>query len=325
MPCNASHLILALETALLHPPSAARFLCPRTLDLLFVPPAHLTTPRVRLHSVPVRVALLQIAITDDESVDDRVTRVLAATDEVARDHDVVVLPELWPIGAFATDLVSQHAIDLSHELPIALGDIAARHSTWVFGGSIPELRPHTATGYSNTALVHDPDGALAGIYRKMHLFGFNGGETSVMTAGSEVLVLDTPLGRTGLATCYDLRFPELFRAMIDLGAEAFVMPSGWPERRLYHWQALARARAIENQAYFIGCNQSGTHSGVPMAGHSLVVDPQGEVLAEAGPDEQVLHVDIDPTRVAAWRAAFPALADRRSLLAEHRTTLPTEG
>lgn len=262
-------------------------------------------------TVPVRVALLQITVTDEESVDDRIARVLAATEAVAADHDVVILPELWPIGAFATELVSDHAVELSAALPVALGEIAARQNAWVFGGSIPERRDAALGHFANTALVHDPDGALAGVYRKMHLFGFNGGETTVMTAGSELLVIDTPLGRTGLATCYDLRFPEMFRAMVDLGAEVFVMPSGWPERRLAHWQVLARARAIENQAYFLGANQSGTHSGVPMAGHSLVVDPQGEVLAEAGPAEQVLHVDVDPARVATWRAAFPALADRR--------------
>ena len=90
-----------------------------------------------------------------------------------------------------------------------------------------------------------------------------------------------------------------------------MIPSGWPERRQAHWQVLARARAIEDQAYVLGCNAAGTHAGVPLAGQSLVIDPQGEVLAEGGSGEEVLSVTIDPTRVAAWRDAFPVMDDRQ--------------
>ncbi len=160
--------------------------------------------------------------------------------------------------------------------------------------------------------MFDPGGRLVGRYRKVHLFGFNGGETTIMSSGGPTpQVVACPLGATGLATCYDLRFPELFRGLVDSGAQSFVIPSGWPERRITHWQALARARAIEDQAFVLGCNQVGTHAGVPLGGVSLVIDPQGEVLAEAGAEEQVLSVSVDPERVTAWRAAFPALADRR--------------
>mgnify|MGYP003847780571 CR=1 FL=1 len=132
-----------------------------------------------------------------------------------------------------------------------------------------------------------------------------------MSGGDELFVVETPLGATGLATCYDLRFPELFRALTDGGASAFLLTSGWPTPRIEHWDILTRARAIENQAYVLACNESGTHGGVPIAGGSMVIDPQGEVLAEAGPGEEILSVGIDPARVAAWRGAFPALEDRR--------------
>lgn len=263
--------------------------------------------------VSVRVALLQLGISDDEPVAERIPRVLAMAEEVAADHDVIILPELWPIGAFAVELVPVHAEPLEGPLCRALGRVASATGAWVFGGSFAErvVADNGEIDYFNTSVAFGPDGALAGAYRKVHLFGFNGGETTVMSSGGDVVVVDAPIGRTGLATCYDLRFPELFRALVDAGAEAFVIPAGWPERRLPHWQVLARARAIENQAYVLACNESGTHGGVPMAGHSLVIDPQGEVLAEAGPGEEVLSVELDPARVAAWRGAFPALDDRR--------------
>lgn len=262
----------------------------------------------------VSVALLQVGVSDDEEVADRVRRVLAWTEQVAADHDVVVLPELWPIGAFAVDLVAAHAQLLDGPLCRALAELAARTGTWLFAGSFPERVPREdgSVGHFNTQVVFDPAGSRVGTYRKVHLFGFNGGETTVMTSGASApSVFASPLGATGLATCYDLRFPELFRAMVDAGAEAFVLPAGWPQRRITHWQVLGRARAIENQAYVLGCNLVGTHAGVPMGGASMVVDPQGEVVAEAGTEEQVLSVAVDPERVTAWRGAFPALDDRR--------------
>jgi predicted amidohydrolase len=262
----------------------------------------------------VRVALVQVGIGDDEPVAERIARVLALTAEVAAEHDVVVLPELWPIGAFAIELMPVHAEPLDGPLTRALGRIAAETGTWLFGGSFAERLESEAGAveHFNTQVVHGPDGRMVATYRKVHLFGFNGGETTVMSSGGEVVVVPgTPLGPVGLATCYDLRFPELFRSLVDHGAAAFVLPSGWPERRQVHWQVLARARAIENQAYVLACNQAGTHGGVPIAGLSMVIDPQGEVLAEAGTGEEVLSVEVDPARVAAWRGAFPALDDRR--------------
>jgi predicted amidohydrolase len=260
----------------------------------------------------VTVGLIQVGITDDEPVEVRIDRVLAITAEVAASHDMVVLPELWPIGAFSIDLMPTHAEPIDGPLCRALARVAAETGTWLFGGSFPErVGVGAGTEHFNTQVVFSPAGALAGVYRKVHLFGFNGGETTVMSSGGDLAVIDGPLGPTGLATCYDLRFPELFRRLVDAGAEAFVIPAGWPERRQAHWQILARARAIENQAYVLACNGSGTHGGVPMAGLSMVIDPQGEVLAEAGAGEEVLSVEVDPARVAAWRSAFPALEDRR--------------
>lgn len=131
-----------------------------------------------------------------------------------------------------------------------------------------------------------------------------------MGAGGELVTVRLPETTVGIATCYDLRFPELFRGLVDAGAETLVVSAGWPERRRSHWTLLAQARAIENQAFVLACGTAGTHADVPQAGHSIVVDPWGEVLAEAGAGEQVLTVDFDPGKVAATREQFPVLKDR---------------
>lgn len=132
----------------------------------------------------------------------------------------------------------------------------------------------------------------------------------MMGAGEDLVTVALPMTTLGLATCYDLRFPELFRGLIDAGAETLVVAAGWPERRRAHWTLLAQARAVENQAYVLAVGCAGTHAEVPQAGHSLVVDPWGEVLAEAGGGEEVLTVEFDVAKVAATREQFPALKDR---------------
>ncbi len=251
-----------------------------------------------------------MAVADDEPVAGRVDRVLDLVRGIAADHDVVVLPELWTIGAFSIDAMAAAAAPLASQLRDRLAEVSATTSCWLFAGSIPELAPDGRR--YNTQLVLDDRGQQVASYRKIHLFGFAGGETTVLSAGSQLVDLDSPLGRTGLATCYDLRFPELFRALVDRGCQSFVIPSGWPARRATHWNVLARARAIEDQAFVLACNTAGTHARVPMAGGSMVIDPYGDVLAQAGEGEEVLSAEVDLDRVSAWRSAFPALADRRS-------------
>jgi predicted amidohydrolase len=144
------------------------------------------------------------------------------------------------------------------------------------------------------------------------LFGFDFGEAAVLTAGPELVVIDSPLGATGSATCYDARFPELFRGLLDRGAESFVIPSGWPTARIDHWRTLLKARAIENLAWTLGCNQVGVQAGVELGGASLVIDPWGHVIAEAPADEEcLLLAEIDLSLVTRSRDAFPALKDRK--------------
>ncbi|MBQ1090950.1 carbon-nitrogen family hydrolase [Streptomyces sp. B93] len=263
----------------------------------------------------MRASLLQIAVDDDESVDSRRRRVASLVREQAG-ADLVVLPELWTTGAFAYRVFADEAEPLEGPTHEAMAKAASDAGLWLHAGSIPE-RDADGTLY-NTSLVFSPAGDLAAAYRKIHRFGFDKGEAVLMGAGRE-LVTARPAGTVlGLATCYDLRFPELFRGLVDAGAEGFVVPAGWPERRREHWTLLARARAVENQAFVLACGTAGTHAGVPQAGHSIVVDPWGDVVGEAGPGEEVLSVSVDIGKVEATREQFPALKDRVLGLAEPR-------
>ncbi len=257
----------------------------------------------------VRVALVQLDCSSDEPVAERITRTLSLVDAVAKRADLVVLPELWHVGAFDVDAAREHAQPIDGPLVEALSGIAAQNGVWLHGGSFAE-RADDGSHY-NTSVLFGPDGDLAAAYRKVHLFGFDGGETVLMSGGEELFVVETPLGATGLATCYDLRFPELFRALVDGGATAFLLTSGWPTPRIEHWDVLTRARAIENQAWVIACNEVGSQPGVRLGGHSVVVDPKGEVVAmgQDGPD--VLIVDVDPDAPRQWREQFPVLEDMR--------------
>ncbi|MFE1150131.1 carbon-nitrogen family hydrolase [Streptomyces albidoflavus] len=267
----------------------------------------------------MRASLIQICVDPAESVDARRDRAVGLIRERSG-SDLVVLPELWTTGAFAFDHFGEHAEELRGPTFLALSEAARDAGVWLHGGSLPE---HDAEGrLYNTSLVLAPDGTLAASYRKIHRFGFDQGEAVLMGAGDRLVTVDLPETTLGLATCYDLRFPEQFRGLVDAGAETLVVPAGWPARRAAHWSLLARARAVENQAYVLACGTAGTHAGTEQAGRSVVVDPWGEVLAEAGTDEEVLTVDFDPTTVAATRDRFPALKDRRLGLAEPKELRP---
>ncbi|WP_328537723.1 carbon-nitrogen family hydrolase [Streptomyces sp. NBC_00344] len=272
----------------------------------------------------MRASLIQIAVNPSETPDSRRLRVAAMVREQAG-ADLVVLPELWPVGAFAYESFADEAEPLEGPTYRAMSEAARDAGVWLHAGSIVERAAPgggsapDGTPLYNTSLVFSPDGGAAAVYRKIHRFGFDKGEAVLMAAGDELVTVGLPDTTLGLATCYDLRFPELFRALTDAGAQVLVVPAGWPERRRSHWTLLAQARAVENQAYVLACGSAGAQAGVQQAGHSIVVDPWGEVLAEAGPDEEVLTVDLDPSLVARTRDQFPALKDRRLGLAPPRS------
>ncbi len=255
-----------------------------------------------------KVALLQVSTDDSESVESRINRVTELTRTWASKADFLVLPELWHVGAFSSELFQEYSLPAQNELVNAFCEIAKENNCWIHFGSFIERHEK---GISNTAVVINNLGEVVSQYRKIHLFGFDQGEAIMLSRGDKPEVISsTPLGITGIATCYDLRFPELFRLQADQGAQSIVICSGWPSPRIEHWKVLNTARAIENQAWVIACNQVGQNNEYELGGNSMVVSPTGEVIGQLGTGEDVLVVDIDLNLVNSWRDKFPVLKDR---------------
>ncbi|RZS91010.1 putative amidohydrolase [Motilibacter rhizosphaerae] len=257
----------------------------------------------------MRAALLQLDGDLSGTVADRVAHAVGLVEQAAPDADLVVLPELWAHGAW--DIRDWQAVAEPLDGPTvrALREVAARTSTVVHAGSVLE---RAADGeLYNTSVLIGSDGAVLRHYRKIHRFGFDEGEAAVLAPGTELVTAEHGDAVLGLATCYDLRFPEMFRLLLDSGVTVLVLVASWPATRVEHWRTLLRARAIENQMWVLGCNQSGTQGRVELGGASAVVDPAGVVVAEAGSAEQVLTAMLDPAQVPLLRKAFPVLRDRR--------------
>jgi predicted amidohydrolase len=268
---------------------------------------------------PVRIAVVQLASDDDEPFDARVDRVAGLVADQSG-HDLVVLPELWAATGFDYSRWDDEAQPLDGGWTRAMADAARTAGVTLHAGSfverLPEPGPDGNT-LANTSVLLSSAGEVVVHYRKIHRFGFGSGEPKLMEAGTELVVVDLPLAdgttlRAGLSTCYDLRFPELYRRQLEAGAEAFVVPAAWPAARVEHWRMLGRARAVENQSLMVQCNTAGTHNQHEMGGFSQVVAATGEVLAEASGDaEEVLSVEVDLGTTATYRHDFPVLGDRR--------------
>ena len=264
----------------------------------------------------MKVALVQLDV--DMTVPAAKARELAVAKvhEAAEDGaELVVLPELWLHGAFEAEPWPASAEPLHGETAQLLREAAIDCGIVLHGGSIVERTPDGKL--YNTSLVFDAEGELLAGYRKIHRFGFDQGEAAVMSPGEHITTFslrdidDSVLTEVGLATCYDVGFPELYRKLLDAGVQTVVQVAAWPARRLSHWVTLCRARAIENQMYVLACAAAGTQGGLEMTGHSLVIDPWGEVLAEADAEPTTIYADIDLTYVPTTRERFPVLRDRR--------------
>ena len=258
----------------------------------------------------MRIALVQVASPAEESPEDRRRRVgeLVAG---ATGADLVVLPELWAAGYFEFDSYTGRAEPLDGPTVTQARGWAKALGAHVHLGSVVE-RGERGQLY-NTAVLLDPAGEIVHTYRKVHVFGYASREAELLTPGNELDVVHTALGTLGATTCYDLRFPELWRALVDRGARSVVVPAAWPAARRDHWRLFTSARAVEQQVLLIACNAVGEQRGpVALAGASRVVDPWGTVLAEAPEDaEDITFCDADLDVVTQARAEFPVLADRR--------------
>jgi predicted amidohydrolase len=217
---------------------------------------------------------------------------------------LAVLPEMWSTGfsyknlndlALRTAGIVEEMLELSRTLKL------------VICGSMPE--PDGEGKVYNTVFLAD-NGRLAGVYRKMHLFSLLG-EDKAFAGGDSWLLADTSIGKVGVIICYDLRFPELSRRLALEGARVICVPAQWPKPRQEHWRTLVRARAIENQLFVVSCNACGVTGKLDFFGMSMIVDPKGEVLAEAGEEEREIVARLDMQAMGDWRAQIPCFNDRR--------------
>jgi predicted amidohydrolase len=231
---------------------------------------------------------------------------------------LIALPEYFPLIG-ATDEARLAAREDPGQGPIQdfLADTARKHGIWLVGGSIP-LAARDPEKLLNTCLVFDDSGRQLARYDKIHLFGFRKGdehydEAATIEAGSDIVTVDTPVGRLGLAICYDLRFPELFRAMGEVAL--LVIPAAFTETTgRAHWEMLLRARAVENQCYVLASAQGGRHpTGRLTHGNSMIIDPWGNIVARMDKGEGVIVAELDPDRIAEVRTSLPALQHKRLL------------
>lgn len=223
---------------------------------------------------------------------------------------LIVLPEMFPIGGYLET-------KLKVKEPLGQGPIqdflasqAKKQGVWIVGGTFPLAIPHSSKVHA-ACLVFNDQGELAGRYDKIHLFDVevNGRlyrESEAIEAGKEVTVLDTPFGRLGIAVCYDLRFPELFRCLFNQGVDIIALPAAFtPETGKAHWELLCRCRALENQAYLLAAAQTGGFTDKKTYGHSMLVNPWGEIVAELDSQPGILVQEVDVELLQKIRMNMP--------------------
>jgi len=261
----------------------------------------------------MKISSIQMAAVEGDkaaTIDRAVSRILQC-----KGADLVILPEIWNIGFMSFDRYMSEAEASEGPTLSAVRESAVKIQAHVHAGSFVEK---DGDCYYNTSYLISPGGKTLGRYRKTHLFGYNSKETEILTAGDSITVVETSFGNLGMATCFDLRFPELFRTMVDRGAEIFLICSAWPYPRLEHWLMLNRVRAMENQCFLVSANSTGVNQGVQFVGHSMVVDPWGIPVASGGDQEVIISTDIELSDVHSAREAFPGLASRLEWLNEKK-------
>lgn len=262
-----------------------------------------------------------VAAVQTSSGTDKEKNLAAATrlveEAAGRGAELVVLPELFNcLGE--PEVIVDNAEAVPGPTSERMSELASRLGITLVAGSIAEQTEEPGKVF-NTSLIFSPEGEQLGVYRKMHLFDIDlpgrvtFQESSFMKPGDRIAVTETPVGRIGQATCYDLRFPELFRRLTDDGAEMFVVPSAFTlATGRDHWEVLLRARAVENQVHVIGPDQyAEPKPSVRTFGRSMLVDPWGTVLATAPDGEAVVVAEIDFDRQRDIRERLPALTHRR--------------
>lgn len=221
------------------------------------------------------------------------------------DADVIILPELWTTGYDLTRL--NEIADVDGEKTVQfLSELAKKYQVNIVGGSIAKKND---THITNTMFIVNRNGELVHEYSKLHLFKLMD-EHHYLQAGNKLGLFELEGIKSSAVICYDIRFPEWIRAHTTRGAEVLFVVAQWPKPRLDHWLTLLKSRAIENQCYVVACNRVGSDPNNVFGGHSLIIDPWGEILAEAGQDEETITATLDFNKVKEVRSQIPIFADR---------------
>jgi predicted amidohydrolase len=219
---------------------------------------------------------------------------------------LIVLPELFSTGFIDSDY-SPDAQKTSTEDRAFLSQLARNEHSYVLGSTLGPSQ----SAYANLSLLYSPEGHEILTYQKIHPFSF-GGEDKYFSPGKDLALADLPGGKICPTICYDLRFPEFYRAGAAAGATLFTVQANWPETRHEHWDILVKARAIENQAFVIAVNCVGEQPPLRYLGGSVILDPRGKILAELNPDQEgILEAELEWSAVTRWRRAFSAFQDRK--------------
>ena len=255
----------------------------------------------------MKISLLQLPITIGDRATNQKNLQQELEQAMAEKPDLILLPELWDIGFFPRPL-DQYTDPEGQNARSLLSKLARQYQINIIGGSIAEA---TADGIKNTCYVFDRQGKQTAVYSKSHLFS-PAKEDKIFTPGNGLAVFTLDEIRCGIAICYDLRFPELFRKLALADIDLLLLPAEWPTVRLDHWRCLTQARAIENQLYLAACNGSGSFAnGMPLAGHSVVIDPWGRRLAEADDQPGIITADINLLEKEKIRSTINVFSDRR--------------
>ncbi|SFK89645.1 Carbon-nitrogen hydrolase [Paenibacillus sp. 1_12] len=257
------------------------------------------------------LALLQmdIVIGEPELNYAKLEKLLNEAVEGDTKPDVIIFPEMWNTG-YALERIHELADVEGQRTHALLSEFARKHEVNIIGGSIAEKQ---GDQIYNTIYAYDREGSRIADYSKIHLFRLMD-EEKYLEQGSHIGQFELDGVSSGMMICYDIRFPELARKLALGGAQIMFVPAEWPNPRLHHWRTLLMARAIENQMFVVSCNRVGISGTTEFFGHSMVIDPWGEALAEGDETEQVIRAQIDLALVDEVRSRIPVFEDRRPAL-----------
>jgi omega-amidase len=256
----------------------------------------------------MRIVLIQTDVTIGQPLVNR-ERVLSKMQECMTmdpPPDTIVLPEMWNTG-YALEQIGDIADEDGEPTRSIISSFARMHNVNVIAGSVANK---SANGIKNTLLAFNRAGECVAEYSKLHLFRLMD-EDKYLVEGDALGFVSLDQVTAGLMICYDIRFPELARKLALAGAKVLFVAAQWPKPRLHHWRILLQARAIENQLFVVACNRIGSSRESEFFGHSMIISPWGEVLAEGGEEEQWVSATIDLAETVRVRSKIPVFTDRR--------------